>query len=164
MEHTEIESGAAKAVSQLSEQMAQAAESHRAFLTEITTFTKDESLRFVNLRIDRNSQALNKMQSAQGLAGLIGVQQEWLRELMQDYAEFGQRTAQAYRGVAQTVAAKATDAASQAVDRAHAKAQDTLHQSAQAVADAQNHVQAAVQNAGEQANNFAQDANNNWQH
>ena len=43
-----------QAVSQLSQSLAQAAESHRLLAEEMTSFAKDESLRFANLRLERN--------------------------------------------------------------------------------------------------------------
>ena len=161
---TATETGPAKAVSDFSEQLAQTAQSQRALVTEITSFAKDETKRFFNLRMDRTSQALEKLQSCQGLSGLIGVQQEWLRDLMQDYAELGQRNAAHIRGISQTVVAQASTAASETVDRMHAHAQDSLQQGAQMMAEANDRIDHAVQNAGEQATTFTQDANANWQH
>ena len=144
------DTGPAEAVSQLSEQLAHTAESQRALLTEMAVFAKDESLRFVNLRLERNGQALDRLQNCQGLAGLIGVQQEWLRDLMQDYAGQQLRFAGAFRGVAQTVGAKAADAASETVDRMHAHAQEGVRQGAQMMADTQDHIDNTMQNMGEQ--------------
>jgi hypothetical protein len=74
------------AVSQLSQSLAQAAESQRLLAQEMTVFAKDESLRFANLRLDRNGATLDKLQNCHGIPGLIGVQQEWLRDFLQDYA------------------------------------------------------------------------------
>ena len=161
---TATETGPAKAVSDFSEQLAQTAQSQRALVTEITSFAKDETKRFFNLRMDRTSQALEKLQSCQGLSGLIGVQQEWLRDLMQDYADLTQRNASALRGITQTVVAQASTAASETVDRMHAQAQDNLHQGAQMMAEAQDRIDDTIQNAGEQVNTYTQDTSSNWQH
>ena len=84
-EHGHGHSGPAKAVSQLSESMAHTAESQRALFQEMSLFAKDEGLRFVNLRLERNGQALDRMQNCHGIPGLISVQQEWLRDFVQDY-------------------------------------------------------------------------------
>ena len=46
-------------ISQLSQSLAQAAESQRLLVQEVTVFTKDESLRFANLRLERNGAALD---------------------------------------------------------------------------------------------------------
>ena len=161
---TATETGPAKAVSDFSEQLAQTAHSQRALVAEITSFAKDETKRFFNLRMDRTSTALEKLQSCQGLSGLIGVQQEWLRDLMQDYADLTQRNASALRGITQTVVAQASTAASETVDRMHAQAQDNLHQGAQMMAEAQDRIDDTIQNAGEQVNTYTQDTSSNWQH
>jgi hypothetical protein len=65
----------------------------------MTGFAKDESLRFVNLRLERNGVALDKLQHCAGLPGLIGVQQEWLRNLLQDYTSQNMRMLGAWRGL-----------------------------------------------------------------
>jgi hypothetical protein len=150
------DTGPAKAVSQLSEHLAHTAESQRALLTEMATFAKDESLRFVNLRLERHGEVLEKLQTAQGLGGVIGVQQEWLRDLLSDYAGQQTRFAGAFRGVAHTIAANVTDAASETVDRMHGQAQDNVHQGAQAVADTQAHIDGAVHDMDEQVDEATQ--------
>ncbi len=87
------DSDPSKAVSQLGESMAQAAENQRALFQDMTHFAKDESLRFMNLRLERNGEALDKLQNCQGLPGLLGVQQEWLRDFVQDYMSQNMRLA-----------------------------------------------------------------------
>ena len=121
----------AKAVSQLSESLTQTAESQRALIQEMTMFAKDEGLRFVNLRLERNGQALDKLQNCHGIPGLIGVQQEWLRDLMQDYVGHNMRMAGALRGLTQNVMACASEQAAQSMDRAHHAAKDMAHETAQ---------------------------------
>ena len=80
-------------------------------------FAKDEGLRFVNLRLERNGQALDKLQNCQGIPGLIGVQQEWLRDLVQDYIGQNMRMAGALRGLTQNVMACASEQAAESMDR-----------------------------------------------
>ena len=117
-----------KAVSQLSESVAQTAESQRALFQDITHFAKEESLRFMNLRLERNGAALDKLQNCRGLPGLLGVQQEWLRDLVQDYMSQNMRLAGAFRGVAQNVVASAAETASQTVDRMQQEAGEMAEQ------------------------------------
>ena len=117
-----------KAVSQLSESVAQTAESQRALFQDMTHFAKEESLRFMNLRLERNGAALDKLQNCQGLPGLLGVQQEWLRDLVQDYMSQNMRLAGAFRGVAQNVVASAAETASQTVDRIQQEAGEMAEQ------------------------------------
>ncbi|SRR5579883_3175578 len=128
--------------SPLGDCMAQVAESQRQLFQEMASFARDETSRFVNLRLERNGQALEKMQTCHGLPGLIGVQQEWLRELFEDYVSQQMRLAKTFRGLAQNVAASAADAASQNIDRMQEEgrhmaesAGQQMHQMAQDASD-----------------------------
>src|ERR1051325_5614570 len=80
-----------QAVSQISQFLAQAAESQRQLAQEMSVFAKDESLRFANLRLERNGSTLDKLQNCHGIPGLINVQQEWLRDFLQDYSSQSMR-------------------------------------------------------------------------
>ena len=129
--HTErahLESGPAKAVSNLSESMAHTAESHRALVQEMTQFAKDEGLRFMNLRLERNGQALDKLQNCSGIPGLLGVQQEWLRDFVQDYMGHNMRIAGALRGLTQNAMACAHEQAAENIDHAQHAASNMAHQ------------------------------------
>ena len=126
-EHSHGESGPAKAVSQLSESMAQTAESHRVLIQEMTQFAKDEGLRFINLRLERNGQALDKLQNCSGIPGLLGVQQEWLRDFVQDYMNHNMRVAGALRSLTQNVMACASEQAAENIDRTQHAASDMAH-------------------------------------
>ena len=110
----------AQAVSQLGESLsqtlAQTGESQRALVKEMTGFAKDESLRFVNLRLERNGAALDKLQHCQGIPGLIGVQQEWLRDLLQDYTGQSMRMLGAWRGLTKNVMETAAESAADNID------------------------------------------------
>ena len=140
-EHGHHDSGPAKAVSQLSESMAHTAESHRALVQEMTQFAKDEGLRFINLRLERNGQALDKLQSCSGIPGLLSVQQEWLRDFVQDYMGHNMRVAGALRGLTQNVIASASEHAAEHMDHAQHAASEMAHQ------------------VNEQMSNIAQDVN-----
>lgn len=144
-EHGHSHTGPAKAVSQLSESMAQTAENQRALFQEMTLFAKDEGLRFVNLRLERNGQALDKLQNCHGIPGLIGVQQEWLRDLVQDYIGHNMRMAGALRGLTQNVVACASEQAAQNMDRAQQAAKDMAHETGQ-----------QMSHVAQEANNYAQ--------
>jgi hypothetical protein len=138
------EAGPARAVSQLTESLTQAAQNQRALLQEMTSFAKDESVRFFHLRLERNEAALEKMQHCVGLPGLIGVQQEWLRDFVQDFIGQNMRLAGALRGAGHDAMATATEAAEHNLDRMQEGAQDMAHQAGQQfhdmTADAHNHL------------------------
>ena len=131
-------------VSQLGQSMAQTAESGRALVQDMTIYAKDESLRFVSLRLERNGAVLEKLQNFQGVPGLIGVQQEWLRDLLQDYTGQSMRWMGALRGLTRNVVEKATESAAENIDRMQHQASDVVHQ------------------AEEQLGNIVQDTNNNY--
>jgi len=105
------------AFSQLGDSLVQAAESQRLLFHDVTIFVRDEGLRFTNRRLERNGEAMEKMQNCQGLPGLIGVQQEWLRGFVEDYLAQQMRLAGALRGIAHNVVASATETASENIDR-----------------------------------------------
>jgi len=149
----------AQALSQLGETMAQTAESHRILAQEMTIFAKDESLRFLNLRLERNGQALDRLQNCHGIPGLIGVQQEWLRDLLQDYTSQSMRLMGAMRGLTKNVMASAVETASENIDRMQQDAGEAMNGTSEAVHRAQEMGYQAVQQAGE---HVVQDANNNY--
>jgi hypothetical protein len=147
MDETHIEHGQSeptKAVSQLSESMAHTAESHRALIQEMTIFAKDEGLRFVNLRLERNGQAMDKLQSCHGIPGLIGVQQEWLRDFVQDYMGQNMRLAGALRGLTQNVMACASENLDHAQHIANDLAQETNQQMSHIADEVNTYVQQPV--------------------
>ena len=155
-----------QAVSQLGEtlrdSLAQTAESHRILVKEMTGFAKDESLRFVNLRLERNGAALDKLQHCHGIPGLIGVQQEWLHDFLQDYTSQSMRMMGAMRGLTKNVMESAAESAADNIDRMQRGASDMAHQAEDAIHRAGNMGYQAVQQAGEQTGNIAQDMNNNY--
>ena len=130
-EHGHGHNGPAKAVSQLSDSVAHTTESHRVLIQEMTQFAKDEGLRFVNLRLERNGQALDKLQNCHGIPGLISVQQEWLRDFVQDYISQNMRMAGALRGMTQNVMACASEQVAENMDRAQRSAGEMARETEQ---------------------------------
>ena len=153
----------AQAVSQLGESLsqtlAQTAESQRALAKEMTGFAKDESLRFVNLRLERNGAALDKLQHCAGLPGLIGAQQEWLRDLFQDYTSQSMRLLGAWRGVTKNVMETAAENAAENIDRVQQGADDVIHEAENTAHHAETMGYQAVEQVNE---HIVQDVNNNY--
>jgi hypothetical protein len=139
------------AFSQLGDSLARAAESQRLLFQEMTSFVRDEGLRFTNCRLERNGEAMEKMQNCQGLPGLIGVQQEWLRGFVEDYLAQQMRLAGAFRGIAHNVVASAAETASENIDR--------MQQEGQRVAEVAGHeMNRMADTAGQQMDQTAQNA------
>lgn len=151
MDQTSAQTDPARAVSDFHDALSHAGESQRALFQEISQFTRDESVRFANLRLERNGALLDKLSNSVGMGGMIAAQQEWLRDMIADYAEQGQRAASAWRGFAHTVVTSATQAAGETVDRVHARASDAVRQTAEAVEESQQRIDAAAQDFSQQA-------------
>jgi hypothetical protein len=139
---------AEQTVSQLSRSLSQAAESHRQLAQEMTVLAKDEGLRFANLRLERNGSTLDKLQNCHGIPGLIGVQQEWVRDFLQDYASQSMRMMGAMRGFAKNVMESAAENASDNFERMQSQAKDVM-----------GHTSAIMEKAADQMGHAAQDNN-----
>ena len=138
-----------QSISQLSQSLAKAADSQCSLAEKMSVFAKDESLRFANLRLERNGATLDKLQSCHGIPGLIGVQQEWLRDLLQDYTGQSMRVIAAMRGLTKNMMESAAENASDNFERMRNQAQDAMDRTGD-----------VLQKAGEQTGHMAQDANN----
>jgi len=138
----------AQAISHLGESLAQTAENQRLLAKQMTDFAKDESLRFVNLRLERNGAAMDKLQHCAGLPGLIGVQQEWMRDFLQDYTSQSMRLMGAMRGLTQNVMSCAVETASDNIDRMKQQAGETMERASD-----------AMNQAGEQVTHMVQETN-----
>lgn len=126
-----IEAGPAQAISRFNTALVRAGESQRALMQEIGQFARDESLRFVSLRLERTGVLIDKLSTGQGVGGLFAAQQEWLHDLVADYAARNMRMMDAMRGMLDTAVAQAADAAGETAGRVQAQAQDHLHTAAQ---------------------------------
>ena len=102
--------------------------------------------RFANLRLERNGGTLDKLQSCQGIPGLIGVQQEWLRDFLQDYASQSMRMMGALRGFTKSMMESAAENASDNIERMKTQAQDAM-----------GHTSAVMDQPAEQMGHAAQD-------
>jgi ABC-type transporter Mla subunit MlaD len=161
------DTAAAQAISQLGDSigqtLAQTAQSQRALIQDITAFARDESLRFANLRLDRNGQALDKLQHCHGVPGILGVQQEWLRDLMQDYLGQQMRLAGAFRGLAQNAMSSASELVSENFGRMQQHASEAMQQTGEAMDQAVQNSADIAQQAGEHVSQMAQDVENAFQ-
>jgi hypothetical protein len=77
-----------------------ALERNRSIMEKMLLAMQEESLRFVNLRMERTSKAIQSARDCHGLTGLIGVQHDWLVDAARDYAEEGRRFGDVFRDIA----------------------------------------------------------------
>lgn len=69
---------------------------NRALLEKSVRMVHEESLQFVNRRLERNAHALEQLKDCQGLSGLLTIEQEWLADSLRDYLEQSQKIAQTF--------------------------------------------------------------------
>src|SRR5258708_7206925 len=51
---------------------------NRSLMEKTLRQTQEESLRFINRRLERNVKALESLRDSQGLSGIIAAEQDWL--------------------------------------------------------------------------------------
>jgi hypothetical protein len=60
---------------------------NRSFVEKTLRTTQEESLRFINRRLERNARTLENLRNSQGLSGLIAAEQDWFVCAARDYVE-----------------------------------------------------------------------------
>jgi hypothetical protein len=110
------------AASALSESLADIARRNRALAQAMAHFTREEYLRFFQMRLDRDTTAIGKLGDVHGVPGLIGVQQEWLRDLFQDYAGQQMRLAGLMRDMSHNAMDRCSEMAGMGLDTMRAAA------------------------------------------
>lgn len=93
VEQTPDMSAPIQAASALTASLTEAVHKNRLLIEQMAQFTRNESLRFFQRRMEQDTAAMSKLQDAHGIGAIIGVQQEWLRGLFQDYAGQNMRIA-----------------------------------------------------------------------
>jgi hypothetical protein len=75
-------------------------ERNRCIMEKMLLAVQEESLRFVNLRMEHTGKAIQHARDCQGLTGLVAVQHDWLVDVARDYAEEGRRFGDVMRDIA----------------------------------------------------------------
>jgi hypothetical protein len=92
---------------------------------------REESLEFVNRRLEQTSQAIKSSRDCDGISDLLVVQQEWMVNLARDYAEQTKRFAEAMRDLAEDGTSNLSHAASDIAERGrNAVEEETTHAAA----------------------------------
>lgn len=71
--------------------MLKALEQNRVITQNLFKAMQEESLRFMNTRLEHNSRAVEKSRECQGISQLITLQHDWLMDIARDYAELNKR-------------------------------------------------------------------------
>ena len=114
-------------VQQLSHSLERALEHNRAMLEEMARFAKDESLRLAHRHLDHADHAMAHFHGHRDFGGLIGAQQEWVKQTMQEYATLGLRYAEMFQAMTQRVQSHVESAASDFQHRAEDEMEEFGH-------------------------------------
>ena len=91
---------------------------------------REESLHFVNRRLEQTSHALESSRDCEGLTDLIAIQQEWMVSFARDYAEQTKRMAEVMRELAEDGTSQFTQAASEVGERSRSAAAEQSRRAA----------------------------------
>ena len=118
------ESSPQDAVQTLRQSVEKTMDQNRVLLTEIAHFTKAESLRVAQRNLDHATHAFAHFDGRRDLAGLIEAQQEWIKQMMQDYATQSLHYAEMFQNLTQGMRRQAEHAASEFAADAEETAND----------------------------------------
>jgi hypothetical protein len=110
------------AILSLSQSLEKTLEQNRVLFREIAHFTKEESLRLVQRQLDHAGHAFAKFDERRDFSTLIDAHQEWVTEVMRDYADQSLRCAEMFRGLAERM----RSASEQAASEFHAAAEEDV--------------------------------------
>jgi hypothetical protein len=105
------ESSPQDAIQTLRQSLEKTLDQNRVLLTEIAHFTKAESLRGAQRNLDHATHAFAHFDGRRDLAGLIEAQQEWIRQMMQDYATQSLHYAEMFQNLTQGMRRQAEESA-----------------------------------------------------
>lgn len=88
-----------------------ALDQNRALFAEMARFAKDESLRIAHKHLEHADHAFAHLQDGRSFTGLIGAQQEWIRDMMQEYATQSLRYAEMFHTMTRRVQSHVESAA-----------------------------------------------------
>ena len=64
---------------------------NRSMVEKTWRATHEESLRFINRRLEHNARTLQTLRDSQGVPGLFAADQSWLVDAARDYVETGEK-------------------------------------------------------------------------
>lgn len=90
--------------------IAKVMDQNRMMFEKMMHAMQEESLKFVNRRLEHTSRALESSRECQGVSGLVAVQQEFLMEMARDYADQTRRFADLVRELTEDGSSSMTEA------------------------------------------------------
>jgi hypothetical protein len=88
---------------------------------------REESMHFVNRRLEHTSQAIESSRECDGISDLLAIQQGWMVDFARDYAEQTKRFAELMRDLAEDGASNLSHATSEIADRGRNSVEEETH-------------------------------------
>lgn len=107
-----IANGSRENIAHLSHSLEMALGRNRTLLEDMARFTRDETLRLARMQLDHAGNAFAQLHDRHDLTALVGAQQEWIKQAMNEYATLGLRYAEMVQGLTQQVQSHVQAAAS----------------------------------------------------
>jgi hypothetical protein len=82
---------------------------NRVITQNLMKAMQEESLRFMNTRLEHTTRAFEKSRECQGLSALIALQHDWLMDAARDYAELNKRFGEVFHDVTEQTADHASE-------------------------------------------------------
>jgi hypothetical protein len=94
--------------------MMKAIDQNRAITQNLLKAMQDESVRFMNARLEHTTRTFEKTRECQGLTQLISLQHDWLMDIARDYAELNKRFGEVFHEMTEQSVEHANDMVSEA--------------------------------------------------
>jgi hypothetical protein len=112
-----IQHGAVDSFDVFSTPMARLMDQNWSIFQRMMHVMREESLHFMNRRLEQTSHAIESSKECSGIPGLLAVQQEWMVNFARDYAEQTKRFAEAMRDLAGDETSNLSQAATDVAER-----------------------------------------------
>ena len=105
--------------------MARVMEHNRTMLQKMMHAVQEESLKFVNRRLEHTSHAIENSRDCQGVSDLLAIQQEWILDFARDYAGHTRRFAELMGELAEDGSTSLTAVSLSAIKETRARTEAT---------------------------------------
>jgi len=102
-------------LSNVNNSVIKAIDQNRAIALNLMRAMHEESLRFMNMRLEHATRAFERSRESQGLPALLSLQQDWFLDVARDYAELNKRFSDVLHDVTEQSVNGATDVVADAV-------------------------------------------------
>lgn len=106
-----------------------AIEQNRAITQNLLKAMQEESMRFMNKRLEHTTGTIEKSRECQGLSSFLTLQQGWLMDVARDYAELNKRCGEVFHEMTEQSVNQASELAADA-SRLQQKAENAAERAA----------------------------------